>query len=769
MKSTSRWFDWFSAILLVAAFGTVAIRLRVTNWTANLEVIEVLGLIACVLGLLLGASKFSSLACQLFAVNFTLFFIPWQLGLLVGKDIDWDQRLLSLFGRLSYSINQVATNHPIQDALLFLTTMSLFFWLLALIAGYQLARNGRPWVSLFLLGLALAIIDFYTPFQGNRDRYSGIFVFLVLLMVARIYFLRSRKEWVAKGMAIDPEIGYDLGRTVAFCGLALVLLAWNVPTVIDALTPGTTIQKDLAKQWESVRNRFQNAVAGLQNPVSITSDYYGSELALGTGGAQGDDLVFTVQVPGGRPTGVRFYWKARSFDTYDGTQWVTTESQTRSVLANGWSFLYPQTEARKEVTFNITTNLASMRNIYTAGIPLQVTRPSDVLTDTYPNGSVDVIAVVANPPIRGGEVYTERSSVSAPTVYQLSNSSVNYPTDIKNLYLQLPSTFSPRVVELAKQITAGLTNPYDKAMAITDWLRKNIQYTLTVPAAPADRDIMEWFLFDLKKGYCNYYATAEVVMLRSIGIPARLAVGYAEGESQQNGDSYLVRRRDSHAWPEVYFSAFGWIEFEPTAAQPQTSLPVGSAATDQAIPGRAPNPLFPNEEPTEDPSRLNPIPTPTPPVNPLELAASIGIPLVLVVGVIFFFWLRRTGRLPVLVVPLPILVTKNLEKRGLVPPGWLKSWANHIELSPMERLFARFSWMLFLLGRKPVQSHTPAERVADLISAAPNTKESAEIFLIEYQHEEYSLKHGNLGIAQQAYRRLWREVTVGALRRLFSA
>ena len=99
MKTNSRrWFDWFSAILLVAAFGTVAVRLRVTQWTSNLEVIEILGLMACVLGLLLGASRFSELACFLFAANYTIFFVPWQLGLLIGKNIDWDERLLSLIG-----------------------------------------------------------------------------------------------------------------------------------------------------------------------------------------------------------------------------------------------------------------------------------------------------------------------------------------------------------------------------------------------------------------------------------------------------------------------------------------------------------------------------------------------------------------------------------------------------------------------------------------------------------------------------------------------
>ena len=448
--NTARWFDWFSAILLVLAFGAVAVRLQITNWTANLEVVEVLVFIACVLGLLLGASQFSRLASQLFAVNFTLFFIPWQLGLLVGNQITWDERLMSLIGRLAFSINEVVNNRPIQDPLLFIATMSIFLWILSILAGYQLARNGKPWVPLFLMGLALAVIDFYTPYQAQRDRYSGFFVFLVLLLVARIYLLRSRREWNEKGMAVDPEIGYDLGRTVAVSGLVLVMLAWNVPTVIDALTPGTTIQKELAKQWDTVRNRFQNAVAGLQNPVSVTSDYYGSELALGTGGSQGDEIVFTVQAPGGRPSGARFYWRARSFDFYDGSQWTTTEETPKTIPANEWPFRYPVFAARNEVTLNFTPNVTTMRNIYTAGNPLQVNRQADVLADTFADGTTDIVALIANPPLHGGEAFQVRSWISTPTILDLKELINEYPDEIKKLYLQVPENLPVRVLRSGK-------------------------------------------------------------------------------------------------------------------------------------------------------------------------------------------------------------------------------------------------------------------------------------------------------------------------------
>jgi len=113
-------------------------------------------------------------------------------------------------------------------------------------------------------------------------------------------------------------------------------------------------------------------------------------------------------------------------------------------------------------------------------------------------------------------------------------------------------------------------------------LRKNIDYSESVPPIPADQELIDWFLFDIRQGFCNYYASAEIIMLRSLGIPARLSVGYAQGEPIEDmSDAYLVRQRDAHAWPEVYFPSIGWVEFEPTASQPDISRLEGSDDEDQ--------------------------------------------------------------------------------------------------------------------------------------------------------------------------------------------
>jgi hypothetical protein len=122
------------------------------------------------------------------------------------------------------------------------------------------------------------------------------------------------------------------------------------------------------------------------------------------------------------------------------------------------------------------------------------------------------------------------------------------------------------VTALARESTAGAPTAYDKALALQDHLR-TYPYTLELDAPPADRDVVDYFLFDLKRGYCDYYASAMVVMARSVGLPARLAVGYTTGAYDQDDQVYRVSMAEAHSWPEIYFNEFGWIPFEPTSAR----------------------------------------------------------------------------------------------------------------------------------------------------------------------------------------------------------
>lgn len=768
-KSTVRWWDWFSISMLLAALITSAMRLEITTWTPNLQVVEILTLMGGLFGLALGVSRFRASLARIFAVYYTLFFVFWQIGLWLEENAEWPERFVSMVMRLSFSISEVSQNRPIYDSILFITSMSLFFWTVSLVAGYQLARNGKPWFPLFIAGLGLLVIDFYAPYEPTRDRYSAAFVFFTLLLAARLYLLNSRRDWNNKNVVVDPELGFDLGKSVAVSGLALVLIAWNIPTMVDALTPGTEIQKELARQWETVRDRLQNTVAGLKSPVVVVSEYFGSDMGLGTGGTLGEEVVFTVQVSEKRPEGVRYYWRARSYDTYIEGQWRSSIESPRSVRAGDWPFLYPEWKSRKEVNLVFTPMLASMRNLYSPGVPLSVSRPAEVVSRMAADGTSDVMGMIANPALHTGEIFRVKAWISTPNIAQLKSSGRDYPEEIKRNYLQLPHNFSRRVQSQARQVTLNLDNPYDQVMAITNYLRQNMTYKESVPVPPTNRDPIEWFLFDIKQGFCNYYASSEVMMLRSIGIPARLAVGYAEGESEVAGDLFQIRRRDSHAWPEVYFAGVGWVEFEPTTAQPLVDLP----EDEQALP--LPGDINPGNGALDDEDltgedRAEGLDLGGAGITPISQQPIVYLIVVVVpVGVLAllgFLLYPKISVLPIFSKPLPVTLEDNLEDRGIIIPGWLSQWARHSELSPMEKLFARINWMLLILRRKIDPGDTAAERINDLVAVIPENRETAAEFLNEYQKEEYSPLRGNYERARQANRELVTGTIKGFFRRL---
>lgn len=755
-KKLTRWWDWFAAAALLAALVTSAMRLELTEWTVHLQMVEVLALMGGLFGLALGVSRFRPSLAKVFAAYYTLFFVFWQIGLWLESNMEWPERFTSLVLRLVFSISEVAQNRPIYDPILFLTTMSLMFWLISLAAGYMLARHGKPWVPLFLAGLALLVVDFYAPYEPTRDRYSAAFVFFSLLLAARLYLINSRRTWSAENVVVDPELGYDLGRSVAVAGLALIFVAWNIPTMVQALTPGTELQKELARQWETVRDKLQNTVAGLKSPVVVVSEYFGNDLGLGTGGSLGKELVFTVQVSEKRPEGIRYYWRARSYDTYVDGQWRSSTDTTRTIRAGEWPFLYPEWKARKEVNLTFTPLLASIRNLYSPGAPLSFSRPADVVSRVSADGTADVMGAIANPALHSGEIFRVKAWISAPNIAILKNSGSDYPEIIKSFYLQTPRNFSRRVQSLARTLTANLTNPYDKVRAITNYLRDNITYKETVPVPPSNRDPIEWFLFDLKQGFCNYYASAEVLMLRSIGIPARLAVGYAEGESEEAGDFFQVRRRDSHAWPEVYFNGIGWVEFEPTTSLPSVELP--EAEVVETLPEIEPGSnepggsMEPRGEERAEEMDLEPGPrsvAQNPVVYLLIVVVSVGV-----LAAAGFLLYPKLAGLKFFRTPLPVSLEKNLEDRGLVIPGWLNQWARHSELTPMEKLFARINWLLFLMGVKVDPGATPSERIGNLVRCVPENQEPAEVFLREYQREEYSPERGDYDKASKSNREL---------------
>jgi hypothetical protein len=130
-------------------------------------------------------------------------------------------------------------------------------------------------------------------------------------------------------------------------------------------------------------------------------------------------------------------------------------------------------------------------------------------------------------------------------------------------YLELPEDFPADVRDLARQKTANANGPYQQALALQDFLRNNYTYDEAAPAGHSD-DHLRYFLFRSKIGYCEQFAGAFAAMARSIGLPARVAVGFTPGTYDPAADVFHVTTKEAHAWPEVHINGLGWVAFEPT-------------------------------------------------------------------------------------------------------------------------------------------------------------------------------------------------------------
>ncbi|MSQ61796.1 MAG: DUF4129 domain-containing protein, partial [Dehalococcoidia bacterium] len=190
-------------------------------------------------------------------------------------------------------------------------------------------------------------------------------------------------------------------------------------------------------------------------------------------------------------------------------------------------------------------------------------------------GLPDALSIETKRDLEQGNSYLVFSADTNASESRLRAASMRYPAQITP-FLQLPDTFPTPVRFLARRLTANTTNPYDAAAAIETHLRL-IPYDEKIAAPEPGADRVERFLFQTRRGYFDYHASAMTVMLRSIGIPARMATGYSVRERLENSQ-YILRERHIYSWPEVYFTGIGWVQFNPTPNLPTISRPLDPAS-----------------------------------------------------------------------------------------------------------------------------------------------------------------------------------------------
>ncbi len=354
-----------------------------------------------------------------------------------------------------------------------------------------------------------------------------------------------------------PKIEHALGKTALSLGLGIAALASVFFFVIPRYRSG---------YFTGLGTQTQN-ITGFSE--SVTLGDLGRIM-------RSNAVVFRV-LPQGNPRrflGVR--WRGVALDSFDGKHWYNDNTKQIAVQPVSYGrFIIPREPGarnRPEDTLRYKVLLSPISSdvLFAAAFPRELISRMRMLTvdetDSLHN-SQHVYSAIQ---------YEVVSQVGMPSPPVLRAAPDTYSRDIHLLYLRLPPQLDPRIKALAEKVTAGAKNNYDRTVEIRNYLRDNFGYTLA-PQKIAPSNPIGSFLFKSRKGYCEYFASAMAVMLRTIGIPARLVNGFQTGSYNLIGKDFVVRARDAHSWVEVYFPDYGWIPFDPTPPDPH---PVVSSELD---------------------------------------------------------------------------------------------------------------------------------------------------------------------------------------------
>jgi transglutaminase-like putative cysteine protease len=746
-RPAPRNWDWLSAFLLFLLIQVASARLVTTNWADLLYYSQSLAGLGSILGLALGASRFGRRSAFLLVIAYTVALLPLQLSGAVTDKYALD-KLIHVARILLISLNQFLQRKPVADSLFFVAFACLMFWFISLAAGYWLVRHDNIAVAILPSGFAILLIQVYGNYQVHASWWLAIFILIALLLLGREYYLRNKVHWTQRRVFINQEAGSDIFGGLFTTVAIAVVIAWLIPASLSSWQGATDAWSSFTKP---LIDQLSNAVSSLKGAYSKPpGNYYGSTLGLGRNAGQGDQAVFTVQVINEPASNARYYWRGRVYDRYVDGEWSTSPAVTLGSHPDDSSLKIPDSDNRSVAMLQFTVQFPSQSLIYAPSQPVWVDRPGNIVATLTDTKLEDVLSWESLSVIQKGWRYQVRAEIADPNVQQLRGAGAQYPQWVKDRYLEIPDGIKPKIQELAEKVSAGKDNPFDKASAITDYLRANIQYTLNLPAPPENRDPVLWVLFDYKKGFCNYYASAEVLMLRSIGIPARMAVGFAQGE-HQNG-AYIVRQRDAHAWPEVYFPGLGWVEFEPTVSQDALVRPAAPTQANGSLSGAIRPQTLTNRDGDELPAANPATPTgvrslpftQTLPGRALIIALGL-LPIALVVFLI--------GRFRILTYA-PIYLAATLERSGVTPPAWIETWSRWNQLESVERSFASINWSLHQLGKPQPMDATPAERSRLLKKLLPSAQEDIEALTREFEARLFTPRAPDSSRARRASLRI---------------
>ena len=448
-------------------------------------------------------------------------------------------------------------------------TATVHFVLLLLVLRLYSAKRNRDFVFLavlaFLMILAAAVLTVNSTF---------VFLFAVFMLAAVITFIllemrRSLETATIHGREPNASVQHQMAASLFSISPILMVLILAGATVVFFILPR------LSGGYLSAYARSGELSSGFSNHVE-----------LGRIGQiqQSNAVAMHIQVAGDKKGIYDLKWRGVALNNFDGRVWSNTLEQRPAPRLDRSTFMLAEPSAPinilpTEASLPVSPAIHYRVLLEPIGTNVFFLAPEpQTLAGNYDRVGIDqggaVYNLDAEHPTARYEAESRLPRVKPELLRAISGF---YPSQIQEIYLQLPRHLDPRIPELARSITSGTTNDYDRASSIERFLATNYGYTLQL-GTRIPRDPLAYFLFDRREGHCEYFASSMAVLLRTIGIPSRVVNGFRSGEFNDVTSQYIVRARNAHSWVEAYFPGYGWVSFDPTPGAPFAAHPGWSRA-----------------------------------------------------------------------------------------------------------------------------------------------------------------------------------------------
>jgi transglutaminase-like putative cysteine protease len=636
------WEDWLTFALALGAVLGVSLSLESSGWTRDMPQLSLVGILALLFAVIVARSPLPMLLAWPLAALTGAAVAFWQTLEMVAPG-SLEQKIDAVYFRFERWFHLAFTGGISNDPLPFNVMVVGLTWLGVFLFGWSVYRWHNAWLGLIPGGVALFLnllfIDDSLPFAVFLYVMFGFLLLMRTHLMARMREWRAdgvsypslisltflhytfwaglfllTASWIAPvGPFTTPGPVNALVERFEGIGIHLVRLAGPLhvkkivpvhdytavlpfqgslelserellsvevsdPTIEGPIVLRGAVYEEYASGgWKAGRRDEVDVSAALMRLDRLTDDASGGRIVPVRVTVQAESVIGTVLFTPGRPLSADVPARAK---LPPGT----------AVEVPALAYDYPPSAGVEFRSGRIRLPNDAGASLSDAQVLAAVPEPwiglSVGRTDNGkithvsvipPTREVDVLVVSPQEALDEGESYTALGFIPNVDPDELRAAGGSYPSSVRRGYLRLPDV-PERVRQLAFDVAGAQPTAYDRAKAVESYLR-GLPVDYRIGDTPPGRDTVDYFLFEAKQGYFDYHASAMVVMLRAVGVPARLAVGFVvdRADFDQEAGAYLVQDQDAYAWVEVYFPEIGWVEFNPSPDRPADLRPTSKS------------------------------------------------------------------------------------------------------------------------------------------------------------------------------------------------